>query len=92
MNRLDLVGMMMTFPGNTAAGGSSLYDTIEVDAWPFIDCNLDYSITTSAALSSEGGMVIPSAFAAFRLMNSSTFVTSWTGRSAGFSPLRIRPV
>jgi hypothetical protein len=27
-----------------------------------------------------------------RLMISSTFVVCWTGRSAGFSPLRIRPV
>jgi hypothetical protein len=34
---------------------------------------------------------VPSALAVLRLMNSSTLVTCWTGRSAGFSPLRIRP-
>ena len=28
----------------------------------------------------------------FRLMVISTFVTCWTGRSAGLSPLRTRPV
>ena len=37
-------------------------------------------------------MVMPSALAVLRLMTSSTFVDCWTGRSAGFSPLRIRQV
>ena len=50
-----------------------------------------YSITSSAPLMSEGENSSPSILAAFRLMKSSTFVTSWTGRSEGFSPLRIRP-
>jgi hypothetical protein len=50
-----------------------------------------YSITSSAPLTSEGENSSPRLFAAFRLMMSSTFVTSWTGRSEGFSPLRIRP-
>src|SRR5262245_23573368 len=52
----------------------------------------DYSITSSARASSVGGTVRPSALAVLRLMISSTFVDCWTGRSAGFSPLRIRPV
>ena len=38
------------------------------------------------------GNVMPSALAVLRLMYSSTLVACWTGRSAGFSPLRIRPV
>src|SRR5262249_37968836 len=51
-----------------------------------------HSITSSARPSSGSGMVPPSALAVRRLMISSTFVDWWTGRSAGFSPLRIRPV
>ena len=50
-----------------------------------------YSITSSARASSVGGMVSPSALAVLRLMISSTLVDCWTGRSAGFSPLRMRP-
>ena len=40
----------------------------------------------------ESGTVMPSAFAVLRLSTSSIFVDCWIGRSAGFSPLRIRPV
>jgi hypothetical protein len=36
-------------------------------------------------------MARPSALAVLRLMTSSIFVTCCTGRSAGFSPLRMRP-
>ena len=48
-----------------------------------------YSITSSARASSVGGIVRPSAFAVLRLMTSSKVVACCTGRSAGFSPLRI---
>jgi hypothetical protein len=51
-----------------------------------------YSITSSARAMSVGGTSRPSAFAVLRLMISSTFTTCWTGRSAGLSPFRIRPV
>ena len=51
-----------------------------------------HSITSSARPSSGSGTVRPSAFAVFMLMTSSTLVACWTGSSAGFSPLRIRPV
>ena len=44
-----------------------------------------------ALLKIEGGMISPNCSAAFRLTNSSTFVTRWTGRSEGFSPLMILP-
>src|SRR5262249_47677877 len=50
-----------------------------------------HSITSSAMASNEGGMLTPRDLAVLRLMNSSTFVDCWTGKSAGFSPLRIRP-
>src|SRR5262249_12612816 len=53
--------------------------------------HLFYSITSSARPSSEIGTVRPSALAVLRLMISSTFVACCTGRSAGSSPLRIRP-
>ena|SRR5215831_8355504 len=51
-----------------------------------------YSITSSARDSSACGTVRPSALAVFWLMYSSTLVACWTGRSAGLSPLRTRPV
>src|SRR5262245_14576974 len=51
-----------------------------------------YSITSSARLCTDRGTVMPSVFAVLRLMISSIFVTCCTGRSAGFSPLRMRPV
>src|SRR5207249_5836594 len=53
---------------------------------------LDYSITSSARPSSVSGKVSPSALAVFMLMISSTLVACCTGRSAGLSPLRMRPV
>ena len=52
--------------------------------------NSIYSITWSARVSTDCGIVRPSALAVFRLTTSSYFVGAWTGRSAGFSPLRMR--
>jgi hypothetical protein len=52
----------------------------------------DHSITSSARPSNQSGTVRASALAVLRLMINSTFVACCTGRSAGFSPLRIRPV
>src|SRR5262245_33094179 len=52
----------------------------------------DHSITSSASASSRSGTVRPSALAAFKLITSSNLVDCITGRSAGFSPLRMRPV
>src|SRR5262249_15674499 len=51
-----------------------------------------HSITSSARASRLSGTVRPSAFAVLRLITNSNFVGCWTGRSAGFSPLRMRPV
>src|SRR5215472_16843940 len=50
----------------------------------------DHSITSSAIESMSCETLRPSALAVLRLMTSSIFVTCCTGRSAGFSPLRIR--
>jgi hypothetical protein len=51
-----------------------------------------YSNTSSARPISVLGTLRPSALAVLRLMTSSTFVDCTTGKSAGLSPLRIRPV
>src|SRR5262245_8846075 len=50
-----------------------------------------HSITSSARASSVGGTSRPSALAVLRLMINSNLVGWVTGRSAGFSPLRMRP-
>jgi hypothetical protein len=49
-----------------------------------------YSITSSARASSVSGTVRPSALAVLRLITRSYLVGFCTGRSAGFSPLRMR--
>src|SRR5207342_726653 len=49
-----------------------------------------HSITSSARASNVAGMSSPSVFAVLRLMISSYLVGACTGRSAGFSPLRMR--
>ncbi len=51
------------------------------------DCNLFDDLV--GAGDSVGGTVRPSAFAVLRLMTSSNFVGSSTGRSDGLVPLRI---
>src|SRR5262249_39857005 len=45
---------------------------------------------SSARASTVGGISRPSALAVLRLISSSYLVGAWTGRSAGFSPLRMR--
>src|SRR5437879_1387270 len=50
-----------------------------------------HSITSSASASNLGGMSILSAFAVARLKTNSYLVGNSTGRSPGFSPLRMRP-
>src|SRR6516162_4704517 len=49
-----------------------------------------HSITSSARASNVAGTSRPSAFAVFRLITSSYLVGACTGRSPGFSPLRMR--
>src|SRR5262249_33772801 len=50
-----------------------------------------HSITSSASASNLSGILRPSALAVLTLITSSNFVGSITGRSPGFSPLRMRP-
>jgi hypothetical protein len=49
-----------------------------------------HSITSSAVASNVVGIVRPSDLAVFRLMTNLNLVGACTGRSAGFSPLRMR--
>ena len=51
-----------------------------------------HSITSSARASSEDGTSRPIVLAVCRLMTNSNFTARRMGRSAGFSPLRMRPV
>src|SRR5450759_386749 len=50
-----------------------------------------YSITSSAMASTDPGTARPRVFAVLRFITSSSLVGRTTGRSAGFSPLRMRP-
>ena len=50
-----------------------------------------HSITSSARGSSDCGTVRPSILAVFRLITNSNLVGCKTGKSEGFSPLRILP-
>src|SRR5215472_9066871 len=52
--------------------------------------NIAYSISASARVSTDCGMVIPSALAVLRLITSSYFVGACTGKSLGLSPFRMR--
>src|SRR5262249_107561 len=53
---------------------------------------IGYSISSSARIRSEGGIVMPRAFAVLRLITSSSLVGCTIGRLAGLAPLRISPV
>src|SRR5262249_17746860 len=51
-----------------------------------------HSITSSASARRVGGISRPIVLAVCRLMTNSNLVALSTGRPAGFSPLRMRPV
>lgn len=51
-----------------------------------------HAINSSARMRSARGTVSPSVLAVFMLMTNSIFLTNCTGRSAGLSPLRMRPM
>jgi hypothetical protein len=64
----------------------------EIDAlMALARCGSRHSITSSARASRVGGISMPSALAVLRLMTSSNLAGCMTGKSAGFSPLRMRP-
>src|SRR5262245_6800320 len=76
---------------NRDGGGEEGYD-FENHCPSSVSCELGafHSITSSARASSVGGTSRPSALAVLRFTTSSYFVGACTGRSAGFSPLRMR--
>jgi hypothetical protein len=79
----------LSFPINWfISNGPGLYPT--VDAEQRDELAADHSITSSARASSVGGTLRPSALAVLRLRTSPYLVGACTGRSAGFSPLRMR--
>ena len=55
------------------------------------DSLINYLISWSARARIDCGTVRPSVFAVLRLITRSNFAGCTTGRSAGFSPLRMRP-
>jgi len=69
--------------GRARVGGLAVISTIGLPS--------SHSMTSSAWPSNNCGTVRPSALAVLRLITSSNLVGRITGRSAGFSPLRIRP-
>jgi len=78
--RLDL---LLEVVPTASVPANTIVTTAAIDA--------PHSITSSARASSDGGTVRPSALAVRRLIRKSNLVACCTGRSAGFSPLRIRP-
>src|SRR5262249_9350932 len=51
-----------------------------------------YSITSSASKRNDSGIESPSALAVLRLTRTAKFVGCTTGRSAGLSPRKMRPI
>jgi hypothetical protein len=68
-------------------------DAAKTDCWPpdgVREPRPHHSITSSARARSDDGTSSPSALAVLRLITSSYLVGACTGRSAGFSPLKMR--
>ena len=82
LREATLAGLSGSY-GNIGYMGPGLRDV------PISDIGTLYSITSSARPNNDWGTVRPNVFAVLRLMIISTFVARCTGRSAGFSPLRI---
>jgi hypothetical protein len=80
------VRMTSALPPKADIGGAQR----DVRFVPKADIAPPHSITWSARAISDDGTVRPNALAVFKLIVSSYLVGACTGRSAGFSPLRIR--
>src|SRR6516165_3075362 len=85
------VGVMSALPPKADIGTRSR-DVRFVPKADILHCGKErrYSITSSAVASSDCGITRPSDFADLRLILSSYFVGCWNGRSAAFSPRRMR--
>ena len=81
----DLLWTRFDHPGLVETEGVEADRIIRV----VLSLMLIYSITSSAPISSDCGIVRPRAFAVLRLMTSSNLVGCSTGRSEGLAPLRI---
>ena len=91
-NRLSRVALGQTLQGVCRETGPEFRFGSKAGLIPTADsrsANQPYSITSSAIASRDGGMSMPSALAAFKLMVSSNLVGCSTGRSAGTAPLKI---
>jgi hypothetical protein len=88
------VGIRVRYWGRSCRGSErqvrQLLTHRDISGSSFDALRKDYSITSSARASNEAGKVRPSALAVFRLTVSWYLVGACTGRSAGFSPLRMR--
>ena len=75
---------------------SDIHDRRVIDSGPAASRAMPemttHSITSSAIDSTAGGTSMPSARAVLRLMANSNLVNCSTGKSAGLTPLRMRPV
>src|SRR5262249_12469883 len=74
----------------TATGPLSQGSSLSILTEPHDERAAPHAIRSSARASSVDGTSSPSALAVLRLITSSYLVGACTGRSAGFSPRRIR--
>ena len=81
-------GLLHVRPQCTGSAARVANPTAARRSWPR-GSSTRYSITWSARLSSDCGIVSPRVFAVLRLMINSNFVGCSTGSSLGFAPLRI---
>src|SRR5438132_14225878 len=89
------VGLRPCDARNDRQRGSARYKMQKISTGKFhlnLPLASHHSNTSSARPRSGSGTVRPNALAVLKLMYSSTLLACWTGRLAGLSPLRIRPV
>jgi hypothetical protein len=78
-------------PAQLSPESQARRSSFQLTRYKFLD-HLVLATTSSAAADMPSGTSRPSAFAVFKLITNSNLLDCMTGRSAGFSPLRIRPV
>jgi hypothetical protein len=88
ISRMFLPHRGRPMPSRLDAEGLKFYATLGSPS--MIQVFRFYSITSSARASTVAGNSSPIALAVLRLTTSAYFVGACTGRSAGFSPLRMR--
>ena len=77
-----------SLPGGLLGPGPDLHPLIA----PALPGAFRHSITSSAVDSNGGGIVRPRILAVWALITNSNLFDCTTGRSAGFAPMRMRPV